>query len=282
MPSTYAHYKFGQDVLQKLPEELQSIIQHHLPLYHIGLHGPDILFYYHPLVPHPVNQVGYHLHGMNASIFFRNGLSVLKDMSDPEAGLAYLFGFICHFTLDSECHGYIEYKIRHSNMTHTEIETDFDRKLLQAAGYQPERTCLTSHIQPRIGDAEIISKFFPKLTEKQIKKSLASMIYYNRLLLAPRKLKRCFILLLLRMTGNYPEMHGLFIPKCPRQGCEDSTRELTKRKKEAIPVAVHLCENFLNAYREMDILSNRFFRTFGPDEEELKKYEELQEHYVLF
>ena len=46
MPSTYAHYLFGQEVYRELPAQLQTIIDHHRSLYHIGLHGPDIFFYY--------------------------------------------------------------------------------------------------------------------------------------------------------------------------------------------------------------------------------------------
>lgn len=279
MPSTYAHYKFGQDVLQRLPEELQTVIKNHLPLYNIGLHGPDILFYYHPLFRHPVNQLGYRLHERKAVSFFQNALTALKEMPDPEAGLAYILGFICHFALDSECHTYIEYKIQHSTMTHTEIESDFDRKLLRDAGCQPERTCLTSHIHPRRGDAEIIVRFFPQLHRKHIEKSLASMIYYNKLLLTPGKWKRRFVRLLLRVTGNYKEMQGLLMPKFPRRGCEDSTPELVRRSRSAIPVAVRLCENFYNTYAEMDILSDRFRRTFGVDAREKMKLEKEMKCY---
>lgn len=279
MPSTYAHYKFGQDVLLRLPEELQTVIKNHLPLYHIGLHGPDILFYYHPLFQHPVNRLGYRLHEDKAIVFFQNALSTLKEMPDPEAGLAYILGFICHFSLDSECHPYIDYKIRHSNMTHTEIESDFDRRLLRDAGCRPEYTCLTAHIHPRHGDAEIIARFFPQISQNHIEKALSSMIYYNRLLLAPGKWKRNLVLTLLRITGNYRELHGLLMPKFPRTGCEDSTNELMRRSRAAIPVAVRLCENFYNTYTEMDILSERFQRTFGADEQEKMKLEKEMKSY---
>ena len=41
----------------------------------------------------------------------------------------------------------------------------------------------------------------------------------------------------------------------------------------AVPVACQLIENFYNAYMEMDVLSQRFQRTFGPDRSELSRYE---------
>lgn len=273
MPSTYAHYTFGQEVRKQLPKELSTIISHHLPLYQIGLHGPDILFYYHALFPNPVNRMGFRIHEKRASYFIRKSLVTLRNLPNPEAGLAYMLGFICHFALDSECHSYIEYKIQQSGITHTEIETDFDRRLLLNAAKDPQRTCLTRHIHPSPEDCEIIAAFFPYITSRQIARSLASMIHYNRLLLAPRQIKRYFVTLLLRLTGNYKEMHGMIMPKQARAGCEDSTRELLKLSRHALPLAVQLCENYYNVFCEMDILSQRFYRTFGADPLEMKKYE---------
>ena len=49
MPSTYAHYRLGQKVLDNLTGGIKSTILNHKELYDIGLHGPDILFYYKPL-----------------------------------------------------------------------------------------------------------------------------------------------------------------------------------------------------------------------------------------
>ena len=49
MPTTYAHYTFGQEVLKNLDGEIKKIIDKNIDLYNIGLHGPDILFYHKPL-----------------------------------------------------------------------------------------------------------------------------------------------------------------------------------------------------------------------------------------
>jgi len=48
MPSTYAHYRMGQEVIKQVSVPAHDIIMKHKQLYDIGLHGPDILFYYHP------------------------------------------------------------------------------------------------------------------------------------------------------------------------------------------------------------------------------------------
>ena len=49
MPSTYAHRRFGADVLVQLPRELREKITPYRPLYDMGLHGPDLMFYYRAL-----------------------------------------------------------------------------------------------------------------------------------------------------------------------------------------------------------------------------------------
>jgi len=277
MPSTYAHYRFGQDVRKLLPQELRSIVERHLPLYDIGLHGPDILFYYRPLGSNRVNQQGYQLHGRIAADFFRHGLELAEQAQDPEPCLAYLIGFVCHFALDSECHGYIEYKIRRSGITHTELETEFDRMLLEQRQLDPMETCLTQHIAPREGDTELISRFFENVTPEQIETSLQSMIRYNRLLQADSPRRRKAVCLLLKITGNYQEMHGLLIPETPRPGCEDSDAELLRRMKGAVPVACRLAENLYRTFRRTEALSDRFHRTYGPDTVELNRYEGREE-----
>lgn len=70
MPSTYAHYRMGQEVLKQLSCPVREIIMENKELYDIGLHGPDILFYYHPLKVNRVNSIGYGLHEHSGKYFF--------------------------------------------------------------------------------------------------------------------------------------------------------------------------------------------------------------------
>ena len=49
MPSTYAHYIFGQQIRGRLSGYERKVIDKYPELFNIGLHGPDILFYYRPL-----------------------------------------------------------------------------------------------------------------------------------------------------------------------------------------------------------------------------------------
>ena len=84
MPAAYAHYVFGQKVLRELPRDLQERIKDYLPLYHIGLHGPDILFYYEPLHANEVNQLGTKMHNENADAFFERAKQLIMSASGEE------------------------------------------------------------------------------------------------------------------------------------------------------------------------------------------------------
>jgi len=44
MPSTYAHYIFGQQIRGRLSGYERKVIDKYPELFNIGLHGPDILF----------------------------------------------------------------------------------------------------------------------------------------------------------------------------------------------------------------------------------------------
>ena len=152
--------------------------------------------------------------------------SVMKNTNDKEEALAYIYGFICHFALDSTCHGYIDEKIAQSGVSHTEIEVEFDRSLMIEDGKDPVRQDLTKHIVPSMENAEVIAHFFPGTEPKQVKKALKGMIRNNQLLLAPSGLKRKMIYAILRLSGNYKEMHGLLVNFKANPACKDSTEKL--------------------------------------------------------
>ena len=108
MPTTYAHDLFGKEVYKRLPSDMKALIRRHGDLYRIGLHGPDILFYY-MVSKNPVTQFGIEMHHEKARAFFEEGMRQVR-RNDDEALLAYLLGFGCHYILDSACHPYVNKK----------------------------------------------------------------------------------------------------------------------------------------------------------------------------
>lgn len=137
MPSTYAHRRFGADVLVQLPRELREKITPYRPLYDMGLHGPDLMFYYRALQSNPVNRLGNAMHEQPGRVFFTRARGVVNTARNKNAALAYALGFVCHFALDSTCHPYVERYTRESGVSHCEIETEFDNQLMREDGLDP-------------------------------------------------------------------------------------------------------------------------------------------------
>lgn len=56
MPSTYAHYRMGQEVYRNLTGKPKQIIEKYKELYDIGLHGPGYFVLLQAALCKPVNQ----------------------------------------------------------------------------------------------------------------------------------------------------------------------------------------------------------------------------------
>ena len=265
MPSTYAHYRLGQEVLGQLRGGIRTTINSYKQLYDIGLHGPDILFYYKPLWSCPVNKQGYDMHGRSGREFFENAAKVISrlDARDERATLAYVYGFCCHFALDVSCHEYIDEKIAASGVSHTEIEVEFDRSLMIKDGFNPLTHSLTDHIIPTHENADIIRKFYDNLTTDEVIQALDGMIKYNKLLIAPSHLKRYLIYALLGITGNYKEMHGVLVNYKANPQCADSTEKLYKLYDNAVRLAVRLIGEFRDSASGALPFNKIYDYTFG-------------------
>ena len=107
MPTTYTHDLFGKKVYAKLPAEMKKVIRENGELYRIGLHGPDILFYF-MMSKNPVSRFGVAMHHEKARAFFEQGMERVRESGD-EALLSYMLGFGCHYLLDSTCHPSVSY-----------------------------------------------------------------------------------------------------------------------------------------------------------------------------
>mgnify|MGYP005857119401 CR=1 FL=1 len=73
MPAAYAHYVFGKKVFQEFSGTEKEIIRKGEDAFLLGLHGPDLLFYYFPLCKNRINQQGVKLHKKIAAEFFELG-----------------------------------------------------------------------------------------------------------------------------------------------------------------------------------------------------------------
>ena len=255
MPSTYAHYRMGCEVVERLCGSEEKIVSEYRELFDIGLHGPDILFYYGALSSNSVNAVGYDLHEKSGAFYFENARKQIRNSENGKASRAYAYGALCHFALDVTCHPYVEEKTSEGLVSHSEIEVEFDRMLMIEDGLNPVKHVLTKHIHPKEKWAKVIAPFYPGVSSKQVNQSLKSMIFLNKVLLAKNPLKRNMIYSVLRLTGNYEGMHGMIVNEEGNPDCIDSNKKLYALYNQAIPLAEKMIfkfEEYLNGEKELD------------------------------
>ena len=249
MPATYAHYRFGQDVLKALPSKYREIIEENEDLFNIGVHGPDLLFYYKPFSHHPLHAEGGRMHHLSGREYFEEAGKIFLERGRRKADYAYLCGFLCHFALDRACHGYIIDLDASGKVSHAEIESEFDRVLLKEDGIDPIRTNLAAHIHASCRAAEVISPYFPGAAGKELLSGIRSLWWFNDLLTLPGKLGYRRIDSLLRRLPSYEFIHGHMINLDPNPLCNESNGVLRERYEGAIKDACVLVKSFLPALR---------------------------------
>ena len=176
--------------------------------------------------------------------------------------MAYTLGFLCHFILDSNCHGYIYPKIKDGKVSHVEMETEFDRMLMVQQHIDPLNTNATDHLPVDKELSRIIAQIFVPLTPEQIYYGLRSMKFYHRLLVSPTPSKRYTIRRILRLTHTEQLLGGLIVNPVPNPLCRESNQKLMELYQfsltEARQVMVEYYSSFLPENRSVNGLTAPF------------------------
>ena len=272
MPATITHAYFAEDLFNILDKNTKKLISNKKKELMMFSQNTDPLMFYILTLKNgkKIRKLQFVAHTEKINLFFENTIKYIKKnkyYNNPDV-LVFLYGFICHFALDSTCHGYIDEKIAQSGVSHTEIEVEFDRSLMIEDGKDPVRQDLTKHIVPSMENASVIAPFFQGAEPKQVKKALKGMIQNNHLLLAPSRLKRMLIYAILRLSGNYKEMHGLLVNFEENPACEDSTAKLHQVYAVAKRRAVMLIDAYGKYMAKEEALNTLYNYTFSGKEKE--------------
>ena len=263
MPTTYAHYRFGCDVFAAMPTDLREIVEKHRQLFDFGVHGPDLLFYDKPFSSTRINAIGYASHERTGADFFAQAVKALKASTQKEAALSYLLGVLCHFALDRECHPYVAEK-EQTGASHSEIESSFDRYLMEKDGLDPLRHKVTKHLIPSLSSALVIADFYPPLTAKEIYHTEKSMVFYLNGLIAPPGPKRKAILAGLKAAGH-AATGDMMIPLRQNPKCWDSDKILWGHYQDALKLIETLRQELFAYIRDGSPLGLSFYHTFGAE-----------------
>ena len=271
MPNYFTHLQFGERVLAALPEPLRARIQPQRADFDVGCYGPDPLFFYHLLHDNPVRRVGLRMHKVSALPVLRRLARIISEDRPGAAG--YAAGFLCHFALDSGCHGYIEARAAGGQTSHLRMEGEYDRLLMERAGLDPLRQTPLPRHKLSGAEMETVALIYPGVTAKQFRESLEAYRRVCRLqTVAARAGLGRAIDALSRHTPKKPDFQGAVLSRRPAGECAVSSTVLDRLVAQAVPTAVEKIGALFRAAAGEGPLDSWFDRDFsGNDCGELAK-----------
>ena len=232
MPSTYAHYRFGVALLPTMPADARRTIQRFRRLFDVGLHGPDIFYYHAPLFKTGTAFLGIKFHEQTGQEFFQRVCRAVR-LERSEAALSYLYGVLCHYCLDTLCHPYVQEQASLGVASHAEIETEFERFLLEMDGKIPPHTQdLSPHLQLTPGECETVAKFYPPASAAHVKDSLWGMTRIIKLFNAPEGARRAVMQKGVGLVAK--EFSGMIMTTAPNPKCAHLNKPLLAQYEKAM------------------------------------------------
>ena len=266
MPTTYTHYVYGQEVFQMLPTNIQKEIHPFMGLYNIGVHGPDILFYYRSFCKNKINQYGVKIHKEPMEQFLRHAFSVYRKQEQKQEAYSYLAGFMTHFILDSSCHPYIRKRIRENGISHTEIETDWDYLMMERNHLDPIRYKTATHILEDHRYARVIAPYYNK-KPVQVHKSLVYMkLILNHMFRSYFGVKRQLAVFLNEKFLPKQHFQHYFRKTRVNMANLETCEELTRRYEDSKQQCAQMIEELYYALESNDLTfceKKRFERNFS-------------------
>jgi len=115
MPSLITHDIFAKEVYNKLPSHIKDTFKQEKQIYQTFAQSHDYLFYYKSLnirLTKKVNRLGKIGHRRNTQDYIINIIKLIQEyhLQLYQPDIAYLYGTITHYILDSTCHPFIFYK----------------------------------------------------------------------------------------------------------------------------------------------------------------------------
>lgn len=155
MPSITTHHFFSKEILNHLTKKELSKIDKELIIYHTFAQSHDYLFYYTFDFKNAkkIQNLGHIAHHKNTQEYIINIIKKIKKhhLENNQQAVAYLYGVITHYVLDTTCHPFIFYKTgvyrKNDKMTHkyhgehNHIEKDIDAIIYQKYTNQKYNKC---------------------------------------------------------------------------------------------------------------------------------------------
>ena len=90
------------------------------------------------------------MHGEPAAKLMERGRMLVREAEtkdERDEMIAYRMGVACHFCLDNRVHAYVNAEEKRTGITHAEIETELERRLLEREHMRPRHSKRTCHLK---------------------------------------------------------------------------------------------------------------------------------------
>lgn len=261
MPSHYAHYRFGSLILASMRPEARRCIQRFRQMYDVGLHGPDLLFYHNIFLKDASGDLARQFHRQSGEDFFSRVCSQLRQ-EPSEAAMAYLYGVLAHYCLDSLCHPYIGAAVQDGQVGHVELETEFDRFLLALDGKHPPHTFdCSAHMRLTRGECVTVSAFYPPATPGVVYHSIRTMAFSVKILASPKGVARTAVNTAVKLTGGALAPH--IMTRTPNSRCSHLNDDLLALFDQALEAYPRMLESLSAHISHNAPLGEEFEKCFG-------------------
>lgn len=158
MPSIITHHMFAKEVLKHLTKEELNKFNEETTIYQTFAQSHDYLFYYTFNIKKAksIKNLGHYAHRHNTQEYLLNIVKEIKNnnLENNHQVIAYLYGSITHYVLDTTCHPYIFYKTgvyrskeketKKYHGEHNRIEKDLDAIYYEKYTHKKYNTCNVS------------------------------------------------------------------------------------------------------------------------------------------
>ena len=288
MPNTYAHYRFGQEVLMELSPVIRQAIEENIDIFNIGVHGPDIYSFYHALLNDKRNKLCSREHANPCLDLMQYAAAVMqKDtknkktmkekMTASQKSLVYMYGVICHFALDGYCHGFVNHTRDTTELAHNLMESEFDRMLMLMDGRNPFSYCPGNTLVSKKEYADAIAHVSPEADSVTVLRSVRRMRKWCNFYVAPTVFHRVIIYFGLVVSFNYKKRSGMIMKYKENKKCADTNKELFRLYCKAKKLAISLIEEYAENVFANKKYAKVYQECFSPQTSIEKKLDESQE-----
>lgn len=254
MPSNYSHMEFAKAVLPKLDTSLIHSITPEIDEFLVGSFGPDILFFYPPVFLSRYAKVGCAMHDRPAAEALER-LRPLVKRGMPFA-LSYAAGFICHFTLDNECHRFVDSAAKKAGLSHLGLEIEFDRHLMEQNGLDPLKfkPLNTLSVNERLFCT--LKGLYP-FTAKELQNCYRHQKSMSNFLIG------CGGTPLSPIANAIGGIRGTIMGKKARPSCGEACLRFDEAFKKCVPTAAFLVDSYILSVKANSPLDPMFGGTFS-------------------